>query len=202
MGWQAYRAHDYAKAADAFEKALEAQKPDTPEYRQTLLLLGQSYYMSARIPQALEYLEKAVAAGVRTNEVFYMMGNGYIQNREPAKAVRAFADMFGVAPDSAAAHLITAQMMVRQEFEEFALKELATALQLNPNLPEAHYLIGELAMFRGQLDKAICRIRKRNRNQSEFCDGLLQARRCLHAPRRMGRRDSPVTALRMAQPHL
>lgn len=159
-GLAAYRAHDYAKAADAFQKALESQKPGTAEYRQMLLLLGQSYYLSARIPQALEYLEKAAAAGVRSNELFYMLGNAYIQNREPAKAVRAFGDMFGVPPDSAAAHLITAQMMVRKEFEEFALKELATALQLNPNLPGAHYLIGELAMFRGQFDKSIAELQK------------------------------------------
>src|SRR6478609_9556350 len=99
----AYRQRQYVKAADAFAEALKVETPGTTPYRESLLLLGQSYYLSARIPQALETLEKAVAAGVRTNEVFYMLGNGYIQNREPDRAVRAFAVMFQVAPDSAAA---------------------------------------------------------------------------------------------------
>jgi tetratricopeptide (TPR) repeat protein len=159
-GLAAYRARDYGKAAQAFSAAIKTEQPGTPQYRESLLLLGQSYYMSSRMPQALEYLEKAVAAGVRTNEVFYMLGNGYIQSREPAKAVRSFAAMFELPPDSASAHLITAQMMVRLEFEEFAQKELERALELNPSIPEAHYLLGQLAIFRGQLDRGIEEMRK------------------------------------------
>ncbi len=156
----AYRHREYAKAAEAFKQALDSETPGTTPYRESLLLLGQSYYLSARIPQALEILERAVAAGVRTNEVFYMLGNGYIQNREPERAVRAFAVMFQVAPDSAAAHLIAAQMMIRQEFEEFAVKELGRALEIDPRIPEAHYMLGQQAIFRGQLDSGIEEMRK------------------------------------------
>ncbi len=156
----AYKQRHYGPAAELFVQALAKETPGTAPYKETLLFLGQSYYLSARIPQALQYLEKAVAEGLRTNEVFYMLGNGFIQNREPAKAVRAFAAMFLVAPDSAAAHLITAQMMVRQEFEEFAQKELERALEIDPRIPEAHYMIGQLAIFRGQLDQGIDEMRK------------------------------------------
>ena len=156
----AYKQRQYAKAAEGFVRALEKETPGTPSYKESVLLLGQSYYMSARIPQALQYLEKAVSEGIRTNEVFYMLGIGFIQNREPDKAVKAFAAMFQVAPDSAAAHLITAQMMVRQEFEEFAQKELERALELDPKIPEAHYMLGQLAIFRGQLDRGIEEMRK------------------------------------------
>ncbi len=156
----AYRQRQYAKAAEVFSRALKQEAPGTTPYRESLLLLGQSYYLSGRIPQALETLDKAVAAGVRTNEVFYMLGNGYIQSREPDRAVRAFAALFQVAPESAGAHLITAQMMLRQEFEDLALKELERALNLDARIPEAHYMLGELAIFRGDLDAAIEELRK------------------------------------------
>ncbi len=156
----AYRQRQYAKAADAFAQALKLETPGTTQYRESLLLLGQSYYLSARIPQALETLEKAVAAGARTNEVFYMLGNGYIQNREPDRAVSAFALMFQVPRDSAAAHLIAGQMMVRQEFEEMARKEVERALELDSRIPEAHYLLGQLAIFRGELDAGIQEMHK------------------------------------------
>ena len=59
-GLAAYRARDYGKAAEAFSAAIKTEQPGTPQYRESLLLLGQSYYMSSRIPQANEYLEKAV----------------------------------------------------------------------------------------------------------------------------------------------
>jgi tetratricopeptide (TPR) repeat protein len=155
-----YKQRQYAQAADGFVEALKEEKPGTPPYRESLVFLGESYYLLARIPQAVESLEKAVAEGVRVNEVYYMLGNGYIQTREPAKAARAFAAMFQVPPESAASHLITAQMMVRQEFEEFAQKELERALEIDPKIPEAHYLLGQLAIFRGQLDRGIEEMRR------------------------------------------
>ena len=124
------------------------------------MILGQSYYLSAHLPEAAVWLQKAVDDGVRINEVFYMLGNCYIQQREPVKSRAAFAAMFGVPFESAAAHLLTAQFMVRQEFEEFALKELARAVELDPKIPQAHYLIGMLAIFRNELDKGMEEMRQ------------------------------------------
>ncbi|MBZ5724102.1 MAG: tetratricopeptide repeat protein [Acidobacteriia bacterium] len=155
-----YRLHDYPKAIEALTRAAGKEAASSASYRQSAFFLGHSYYLSAHMPEAISWLEKAVAAGIRTNEVWYMLGNAYIQQREPAKAVAAFANMFAVPPDSAAAHLLTAQMMVRQEFEEFAVKELDRALELDARTPEAHYLLGELAVYRGDIDRAIAEFQR------------------------------------------
>ena len=150
-----FRQREYAKAIEALIRAVAKEPESSSGYRQSSFFLGQSYYLSAKMPEAVSWLEKAIAAGVRTNEAYYMLGNAYIQQRAPAKAREAFSNMFGVPPDSAAAHLLTAQMMVRQEFEEFAVKELERALDLDSRIPQAHYLLGELALYRGDVDRGI-----------------------------------------------
>ena len=79
----------------------------------------------------------------------------YIQTRQPDRARETWARAFRVPPDSAAAHLVAAQMMVRAEMEEMAQAELTAALKKDPRLPHAHLLLGQAALFRGRLDEAI-----------------------------------------------
>ncbi len=150
-----YRQRQYAKAAELLERTVASEPKDSAAYRESVLLLAQSYYLSGKVPQAVPWLEQAAQSGVKSIEVSYMLGNAYIQTRQPGKAMNAFALMFGVEPGSAAAHLFTAQFMVRQEFEEDARKELTKALEINPQIPEAHYLLGELAIFRADLDRGV-----------------------------------------------
>ena len=159
-GVESYKQRQFSKTIESLEHAVSTEKPGTPEYRESTVLLGQSYYLTARLPEATTWLQKAVDDGVRINEVFYMLGNCYIQQREPVKSRAAFAAMFGVPFESAAAHLLTAQFMVRQEFEEFAAQELARAVELDPKIPQAHYLIGMMAIFRDELDKGIEEMRQ------------------------------------------
>lgn len=159
-GVEFYKQRQFSKTIESLERAVATEKPGTPEYRESAVILGQSYYLTAHLPEATAWLQKAVDDGVRINEVFYMLGNCYIQQREPVKSRAAFAAMFGVPFESAAAHLLTAQFMVRQEFEEFALKELARALELDPKIPQAHYLTGMLAIFRNELDKGMEEMRQ------------------------------------------
>jgi tetratricopeptide (TPR) repeat protein len=150
-----YKQRQFAKTIESLERAVAAEKPGTPEYRESAVILGQSYYLSSKLPEAAAWLQKAIDNGVHINEVFYMLGNCYIQQREPAKSRAAFAAMFSVPFDSAAAHLLTAQFMIRQEFEEFAQKELAQAVEIDPKIPQAHYLLGMMAIFRNEIDKGI-----------------------------------------------
>ena len=159
-GVEFYRQRQFVKTIESLERAVATEKPGTPEYRESAVILGQSYYLTARMPEAAAWLQKAVNDGVRVNEVFDMLGNCYIQQREPAKSRAAFAAMFSVPFESAAAHLLTAQFMVRQEFEEFAQTELARAVELDPKIPQAHYLLGMMAIFRNELDKGIEEMRQ------------------------------------------
>jgi tetratricopeptide (TPR) repeat protein len=159
-GVEFYKQRQFAKTIESLESAVSTEKPGTAEYRESTVILGQSYYLTAHLPEATAWLQKAVDDGVRINEVFYMLGNCYIQQREPVKSRAAFASMFSVPFESAAAHLLTAQFMIRQEFEEFAQKELARAVELDPKIPQAHYLLGMIAIFHNELDKGIEEMRQ------------------------------------------
>ena len=160
LGIELYRQRQFAKTIEALQRAVATEKPGTPEYRESAVVLGQSYYLTSHLPEAAAWLQKAVDDGARINEVYYMLGNCYVQQREPARARAAFAAMFGVPFESAAAHLLTAQFIVRVEFEEFAGKELVRALELDPRIPQAHYLVGMMAIFRNEIDRGIEEMRQ------------------------------------------
>ena len=45
--------------------------------------------------------------------------------------------------------------MLKREYEAQAQIEVNQALALDPDIPEAHFLLGEIDIFRGRLDEAI-----------------------------------------------
>jgi tetratricopeptide (TPR) repeat protein len=76
-----YRQHEYAKAAELFERAVATEEKDSPVYRESAVFLGQSYYLSGKIRKAIPWLERAEQSGVNAVEVSYMLGNAYIQTK-------------------------------------------------------------------------------------------------------------------------
>jgi tetratricopeptide (TPR) repeat protein len=148
-----YNLREYGKAIDALKRIADQDSG-------AVLLIGQSYYLSGRPSAAIPWLERVRPQSGARHEVAYMLGNAYLQSRQTEKAVGAFAEMFSVPSDSAAAYLIAAQMMVRQQMEREAERVAAQALQLDPKLPGAHLLLGELLIFRAQLAEGIAELRK------------------------------------------
>lgn len=148
-----FRQAQYDRAAALLREQVEENGAQAKT--EDLLLLAQCYYVPGKFKEALPWLERAANAGVRTSELSYMLGNGYIQIHQADKARNALAVLFGVRPESAPAYLLLAQFMLRQEFDEDAARQLQIALQKDERIPEAHYLLGEIATFRGRTADAI-----------------------------------------------
>jgi tetratricopeptide (TPR) repeat protein len=146
-----YAAKDYRAAAESFRKAIASEVAGSPAYLQSSLLLGQSLYLLGRYADAIAALKGAP----HTGETLYMLGNSALKSRDVKSSVSYFAEMFGVPPESAAAHLLTAQLMLRQELTDEAEAEARTALSIDARIPQAHYLLGEILTFKGETDKAI-----------------------------------------------
>jgi len=151
----AYKQHQFPEAAAHFTEALKAEKPGSPQYEESVLLLGQTLFLQSKYAEAIPWLEKATSGKSPTAEASYMLGNACIFTRQPEGAVKAFAKLFGVNPNSAAAHLTTARMMLYHDVDGEAAKQAKLALEADPRIPEAHFLLGEIAILHAGIDDAI-----------------------------------------------
>lgn len=157
LGKAYYEKRDYQQAVIHLQRALE-QRPDDGESTQ---LLGLSYHLLGRLPQAIPLLEKVQSWLPRPDvTASYLLGINYIQTYQYDKARAAFAKMFSVPADSPRAHLVLAQMMLRQEFEDKAVPELQRALELDPRLPMAHFILGEIYLYKSNFQLALDEFRK------------------------------------------
>jgi tetratricopeptide (TPR) repeat protein len=150
-----YHANHPVQAIDALAPAVPKLAEGSLERREAVQVLGLASYLAGRIADAIPYLEQTRQWAEGNTELGYVLGMAYVQTRQADKARETWARSFGVAPDSAAAHLLAAQMMVRAELDELADAELKRALALDPRLPRASLLLGQTALFRGRLDEAI-----------------------------------------------
>ncbi len=160
LGVAYFRANDYVKAIAALTPIYGALPKESAERRETIQSLGMAHYVLGHLAEAVPFLEQTLAWSPGSNELNYALGMASIQTRQEAKGRAAFANMFRVAPDSPAAHLFAAQMMIRVELNEQAEAELKQALTKNPKLPQANFLLGVIEIQKSRFDEAIVALEK------------------------------------------
>lgn len=155
-----YKQHKFDEAIAGFTGALKTEEPGSADYQESVLLLGQSYYLKSKYKEAIPWLEKATAGNSPLPEASYMLGNACIFTQQTDSAVKAFAKLFQLSPDSAGAHLTTAQMLLHQDVDREAAKQAKLALEIDPKTPEAHFVLGEIAILHAEIDDAIAELKK------------------------------------------
>jgi tetratricopeptide (TPR) repeat protein len=157
LGAAYYKKADFVNAIASLKKAMEENPGDS----EALQLLGLSYYLSQRPADAIPELEKVQTWYASANvDAAYILGICYIQTKDYPNARKAFAKMFDVPADSAASYLFTARMLLRQDFGPVAEEYAHKAVALDPKLPLAHQLVGELYLYQSRIDEAITEFRK------------------------------------------
>jgi tetratricopeptide (TPR) repeat protein len=152
MGTAYYKKSDFPKAMEYLKKATAAD----PANGEATQLLGLSYYLGGHPADAIPLLEKVQGWYSRANvDASYILGICYIQTKDYAQARKAFGKMFDVPPDSAASYLFTARMLFRQEYNPVAEEYARKAAALDPKLPLAHYMLGELYIFKSRIPEAV-----------------------------------------------
>jgi predicted Zn-dependent protease len=147
-----YEKEQLGEAVAAFTKAME-QDPDD---RESTEMRGVSLFRLGRAPEALPFLEKAHTAVERANvDPEYVLGLCYADVQRYDDARHAFATQYGFAPDSAEAYLLAGRLFLRRELVAEAQIEVGKALAINPSLPLAHELLGEVALAKGDAKTAI-----------------------------------------------
>ena len=152
LGVAYYRKGDYVNAV----LNLQAAQKENPKDEEAIQLTGLSLYLAGKPGEAIPYLEKVQTWYPAANvDASYILGVAYIQTKRYAEARAAFAKMFGVAPDSAPAYLFCGRMLLRLDFGPVAEEYGQKAIALDPKLPMAHYLLGELYLYQSKIDQAI-----------------------------------------------
>ena len=146
-----YRKGDYANAVTSLQRAIAENPNDT----EAIQLIGLSLYLSSKPAEAIPYLEKVQSWYPSASvDASYILGVAYLQTKNYAKARSAFAKMFQVPADSAAAYLFTARLMLRLDFGPVAEEYGKKAVELDPKLPLAHQLLGEFYLFQSKFSEA------------------------------------------------
>ena len=144
--------NELQEADAAFARALVADPKDAAAAQMrglTLVRLG-------RPADAIPLLEANHTAGAQSKaDPTYALALCYMDTRRYDDARKAFAAQFGFAPESAAGYLVGARMLFRREYVPVAKQFAEKALALDPKLPMAHELLGEIALAGGHSDDAI-----------------------------------------------
>ncbi len=157
IGIANYRKGDFLKAAASFRKALD----EDPNDSEAVQLMGLSYYLAGRPSEAIAPLERVQTWYPSANvDAAYILGICYMQTKDYPSARKAFARMFGVPADSAAAYLFAARMLLRQDFAPVAEEYAKKAVELDPKLPRAHMLLGELYLYKSRIPEAVEQFQK------------------------------------------
>ena len=160
IGVAAYHADDYPRAISVLAP-IENRFPDgSIERREIVQVLGLSLFLSGKIEDAIPKLEATRTWAPANLELAHILGQAYLQTGRMTAARDAFARIYAVPDDSAAAHLVTAQMMIRLQLETAAEEELKRAIAKDASIPQAHLLLGQLALFRGQFDESIAQTKR------------------------------------------
>jgi len=151
LGVAYYKKGDYPNALKNLE---QAQKED-PKDQEAIQLTGLSLYLAGKPVEAIPYLEKVQVWYPEANvDASYILGMAYIQTKKYQEARGAFAKMFQVPPDSAAAYLFCARMLLRLDFGPVAEEYARKASTLDPKLPMAHFILGELYLYQSKIQEA------------------------------------------------
>ena len=156
-GMALYAEGDFQEADQALAKALQENSKDV----EAAELRGLTLFRMGRPADAIPLLEgiHEWAPGAKVDPS-YVLALCYLETRRYDDARHAFARQFGFAPDSAQAYLLAGRMLLRHEFLPIAQDYGKKAIELDPKLPLAHQLLGEIALAGQRLDEAVAEFEK------------------------------------------
>ncbi len=151
-GLALYSENRFAEADAAFATAIKLDPHDV----EAAQLRGLTLFRLGHPEEAIPLLVSASGWTSRTRvDPSYVLALCYLETQQFDNARHAFAHQYGFAPDSAPAYLLTARMLLRRDNLPIAQQFGEKALEIDPQLPLAHGLLGEIALAEEHLNNAI-----------------------------------------------
>lgn len=152
LGLAYYRTGKLVEARQAFERAIAADPADL----ESVQLEGLTLYRLGQPAAAVPYLERVRQWTPNANaDASHVLGLCYLNSGRFDDARRAFASEYAVPPDGGSAYLILSKMLMTANLPEQGGQAAQKALAISPGLPLAHFLLGEVALYKSDVDRAV-----------------------------------------------
>jgi len=152
LGVAYYRTGKLLSAKQAFEAAVKEDPTDL----ESIQMQGFTLYRLGQPAAAIPYLER-----VRTwmpnadADANYVLGLCYLNAARYDDARKSFATQYDQDPNSAGAYLLLATMLMHANLPELASQQAQKALQISPAFPLAHFMVGEVALYKSDIPTAL-----------------------------------------------
>lgn len=140
-------------------KGLEKLREQDPLERNATLLLADCLLETGQARKAAEALATIQEEYPDDHAVVYMLGMALLKDNRPVEAQRMLDRILRDGESAEAAYLMGQTEFMRQDVLA-AAKHLKRAVELNPRLPGAHSLYGQVLRGLGQLDAAEAQFRE------------------------------------------
>jgi tetratricopeptide (TPR) repeat protein len=138
------------------DRALRQAMTQDPQDIESVQMEGLTLYRLGQPAAAIPYLERVRQwtpdAGTDAN---YVLGLCYLNASRYDDARKSFAAQFEEPPDSGAAWLLLATMLQHANLPRQAAAQAQKALDVDPQLPMAHFLLGQVALLDSNIDLAL-----------------------------------------------
>ncbi len=143
------------KLLDAIKVLTQAEQ-ENPKDIEAVQLHGLALYRLGQPAAAIPYLKQVSQWVPDANaDANHVLGLCYLNARQYDEARASFAAEFGVTTDSAAAYLFLGRQLMLAHLPELAAVAASKALTLDPHLPLAHFMQGEIFLFKSQTGAAL-----------------------------------------------
>lgn len=143
--------NDITRAKNDFKKAISINRQCIDAY----LHLGDLYFHTGEYNKAMSTWKRVVKISPELTFLAYRRLEGAYQKMQNVKQIEEFLKECAEFNSDAFTHLALARYMYNEKNHEGALKELATALKLNPAFWEARRFMGEILIETGREGDAL-----------------------------------------------
>src|SRR5580692_2248541 len=152
LGLAYYRTGKLLSAEQAFARAISEDRNDM----ESVQMRGLTLYRLGRPADAIPFLERVKQWTPNADaDANHVLGLCYMNARRYDDARGAFAAQYHVAADSAAAYLLTGSMLMQADLPELAAQDAHKALEISPQLPQAHFMLGEVYLYKSDVAHAL-----------------------------------------------
>ena len=150
LGIAYYKSGQLSEAETQLKLVLETQ----PDNRNAQLLVGDCHLRMGEYKEAIALLEPHQAQYGDDQAFLYVLGTALIRDKQTRKG-QLVIDKILRNGDSAEAHLMLGASRLSVYDFPGAVRELARAIELNPNLPTAHSYYGNALLGDGKREQAV-----------------------------------------------